>query len=73
MGKPRLLHGYVNADYARDLDQQRLMIGYLFTAAECTISWKVELQDIIVLSTIEEEYIAAVEASKEGFVVERIG
>jgi len=29
------------------------------------ISWKAELQDTIALSTIEAEYMAAVEASKE--------
>ena len=40
-------------------------MGYVFTVAECVISWKAELQDTIVLSMIEVEYMAAVEASKE--------
>ena len=33
--------------------------------AECIISWKTELQVTIALSTIEVEYMAAVEVSKE--------
>ena len=65
MGKPRLLQGYVDADYARDLDQRRSTMGYIFTVAECVISWKAKLKDTIALLTIEEEYMAAVEASKE--------
>jgi len=64
-GKPRLLQGYVDADYAGDLDQRIFMTGYVFTVAECIISWKVELQDTIALSTTEAEYMAAVETSKE--------
>jgi len=63
--KPRVLQSYVDANYAGDLEQQRSTKGYVFTVAECVISWKVELQDIIALSTTEVEYIATVEASKE--------
>ena len=42
-GKLRLLQGYVDADYAGDLDQQRFTMGYVFTVVECVISWKAEL------------------------------
>ena len=38
MGKPRLLYGYVDADYAGDFHQRRSMMGYVFTVAECIIS-----------------------------------
>ena len=41
------------------------MIGYMFTVAECVISWKAELQDTVALSITEVEYMATVEASKE--------
>ena len=50
MGKPKILQGYVNADYAEDLDQRRSTIDYIFMVAECVISWKAELQDIVALS-----------------------
>jgi len=52
-GKLRLLQDYIDADYAGDLDQRRSMTGYVFTVAECVISWKTELQDTIALLTIE--------------------
>ena len=59
----RLLQGYIDADYAGDLDQRRSMMGYVFTVVECVISWKAWL--IIALSTAEAEYMAVVEASKK--------
>ena len=40
-------------------------MSYVFTVTECTVSWKVELQDTVAFSTIEAEYMTAVEASKE--------
>ena len=63
--KPRLLQGYVHVDYAGDLDQRRSTTGYVFTVAECVISWKAELQNTIALSTTKAGYMAAVKASKE--------
>jgi len=47
-----------------DFDQRRSTTGYVFTLAECVISWKTELQDIVALLMTEVEYMAAVEASK---------
>ena len=68
-GKPKLLQGY-DEDYAGDLDQRRSTTGYVFTVAECIISWKAELQDTIALSTTEAEYMTTVEASKEALWLE---
>ena len=64
-GKPRVLKGYVDADYVRDLDQWRSTTGYVLTIIECVISWKVKLQDIVALLMTETEYMTAVEASKK--------
>ena len=76
-GKPKELQGYVDAYYAGDLDQRRFTTDYVFTVAECVISWKAELQDTVALSMTEAEYMAAVETSKEDLwlrgLVERIG
>jgi len=63
--KPRELQGYIDADYTWDLDQRRSMTGYVSMVAECVISWKAELQDMVALLTTEAEYMVAVEASKE--------
>ena len=57
--------GYVDADYAGDLDKRRSLTGYVFTLFGCTVSWKAQLQPVVVLSTIEAKYIAAMEGVKE--------
>ena len=63
-GKFRVLQSY-REDYAGELDQRKSTMGYVFTVAECIISWKAVLQDTVALSTTEAEYIFAVEVSKE--------
>jgi len=40
-------------------------MSYVFTVAECVISWKAELQNTVALSATKAEYIAPVEASKD--------
>ena len=56
---------YVDADYAGDLDKRRSTTGYVFTLAGGAISWMSKLQETVVLSTTEAEYIVASDASKE--------
>ena len=68
-GKPGVLQSYVDADYARDLDQRRFTTGYVFTVTECIISWKAELQDTIAPSMTEAEYMTAAKASKEALLL----
>ena len=57
--------GYVDADYAGDLDDRTSMTGYVFTVAGGPICWKSTLQSTVALSTTEAEYMAAVEAANE--------
>ncbi|KAH9680956.1 hypothetical protein KPL71_026757 [Citrus sinensis] len=59
------VEGYVDADYAGDLDKRRSLIGFLFMLNGCTINWKASLQSVVALSTTEAEYTAAAEAIKE--------
>ena len=60
-----LVEGYVDSDYAKDLDERRLITGYLFIVCGCIVSWKSILQNIVALSTTEAKYVAIVEAIKE--------
>ena len=60
-----LVEGYVDSDYAKDLDERRSITGYLFTGCGCVVSWKSTLQNIVALSTTKVEYVAAAEATKE--------
>ncbi|KAL5551202.1 hypothetical protein UlMin_001378 [Ulmus minor] len=64
-GSSAKLMGYVDADYAGDLDKQRSLTEYVFTLFGCTVSWKAQLQPVVALSTTEAEYIAATEGVKE--------
>ncbi|KAM2897932.1 hypothetical protein COP2_007520 [Malus domestica] len=53
--------GYVDSDFASDLDKRRSTIGYVFTMVNGPIC----LQPIVALSTTEAEYMAMAEAIKE--------
>ncbi len=57
--------GYVDSDYAGDLDKRRSTTSYVFTLAGGPISWKSTLQSTVALSTTEAEYMAVAEAVKE--------
>ena len=61
--------GYVDADYAGDLDDRRSMTDYVFTLGGGPICWKSTLQSTVALSTTEAEYMAAAEAAKEALWV----
>lgn len=59
------LVGYVDSDYAGDLDKRRSTTGYVFTMTGGPISWRSTLQSTVALSTTEAEYMAVTEAFKE--------
>ena len=44
------LVGYVDSNYAGDLDK-RSLTGYVFTIGRCAVSWKASLQATVALST----------------------
>ena len=56
---------FVYSYFVGDLDKRRSTSGYVFTLAGGAISWMSKLQDIVVLSTTEFEYIVASHACKE--------
>ena len=60
-----LVVGYVDSDYAGDLDKRRSTTGYLFTMAGGPVCWRSTLQSTVALSTTEAEYMAVTEVFKE--------
>ncbi|RVW67710.1 Retrovirus-related Pol polyprotein from transposon TNT 1-94 [Vitis vinifera] len=65
IGASLKLQGYVDADFAGDIDSRKSTTGFVFTLGGTTISWTSNLQKIVTLFTIEAEYVAATEAGKE--------
>uniref|UniRef100_A0A2N9FA25 Integrase catalytic domain-containing protein n=1 Tax=Fagus sylvatica TaxID=28930 RepID=A0A2N9FA25_FAGSY len=57
--------GYVDADYAGEVDDRRSTTGYVFTLSGGPICWKSTLQSIVAMSTTEAEYMAVAEVAKE--------
>uniref|UniRef100_A0A2N9HC61 Integrase catalytic domain-containing protein n=1 Tax=Fagus sylvatica TaxID=28930 RepID=A0A2N9HC61_FAGSY len=57
--------GYVDADYAGEVDDRRSTTGYVFTLSGGPICWKSTLQSIVAMSTTEAEYMAVAEAAKK--------
>ncbi|KAE8660346.1 ERAD-associated E3 ubiquitin-protein ligase HRD1A [Hibiscus syriacus] len=64
-GSNLLINGYVDSDYARDLDKSKSTTGYVFKVADGAVSWVSKLQSVVATSTTEVEHVAATQASKE--------
>ena len=60
-----LVVGYVDSDYAGDLDKRQSTTGYLFTMAGEPVCLHSTLQSTVALSTTEAEYMEVTEAFKE--------
>ena len=76
-GRPRLeimleIHGFVDADWARDIDRRRSTSGYLFSLFGGAVSWMSKRQSVVALLTTETEYMAATHASKEAVWLQRL-
>ena len=59
------LQGYVDADFAGDIDSRKSTTGFAFTLGGIAISWASNLQNIVTLSTVEGKYVAATKVGKE--------
>ena len=59
------MQGYVDADFASEVDLRRSTTSYVFTVGTTAVSWISQVQRIVALSTTEVEYVAVTEASKE--------
>ncbi|KAH9735646.1 Integrase catalytic domain-containing protein [Citrus sinensis] len=64
------VRGYVDSDFASDLDRKKSISGYLFMLDSYLISWKATLQHIVALSSTEVEFVAVTEAMKESMWLE---
>ena len=61
-----LIHiGYTDSDFQLNLDFRKSTLGCVFTLGGGAISWRSVKQSCIADSTMEAEYVAACEVSKE--------
>jgi glutathionylspermidine synthase len=50
--------GYNDSDWARDMDDKKSNIGFVFYMGDTSFTWSSNKQSIVTLSTCEAEYIA---------------
>jgi hypothetical protein len=62
---PLRLQGYSDADWGGDMDTRRSTTGYIVMINNGAIAWKSRRQPTVALSTMEAEYMALTEATKE--------
>jgi hypothetical protein len=69
-GRPGLdkmldIHGFLDVEWAGDLDRRRSTSGYVFNLFGGAISWMRKIQVVVALSTTKDDYMVAAPASKE--------
>jgi hypothetical protein len=58
-------HGYVDSDYAGEVDNRRSTTGYVFYLNGGPVSWNCRTQPTVALSSTEAEYMALSTAAQE--------
>jgi hypothetical protein len=76
-GKPRgdsevNVHGFVDVDWARDLDRRRSTNKYVFKMFSGAISWMSKKHVVISLLTTKVEYMAATHGIKQAVWLQRL-
>jgi len=66
------LQGYVDADWARDVDGRRSTTGFIFTVNSGPVAWASRRQSTVAASTAEAEYVAAAMATKEALWLRKL-
>jgi len=59
------LFGYVDSDYAGDVDGRKSMEGHMFFVGSGLVSWVSKRQETVALSTVEAEYMAFTRATQQ--------
>ena len=60
-----VLEGYSDANWISNVKDSKSQSGYVFTLRGATVSWKSLKQTVIVISTMESEFIARDKCEEE--------
>ena len=55
------LEGFIDANLADDIDSRKNTTSFMFTLSGTAISWGSNLKKVVVLSTVEAEYVPMTE------------
>ncbi|GKV32349.1 hypothetical protein SLEP1_g40963 [Rubroshorea leprosula] len=66
------LAGFIDSDYAGDLDDKKSTFGFVFMLGSAAISWSSKKQPIVTLSTTEVEYVVATSCACQAIWLRRI-
>jgi len=71
-GSESTVRGYVDSDYAGDLEKRKYTTSYVFIIIGGAVSWVSKLQTVVALSTTESEYMSAIQACKEAIWMKKL-
>jgi hypothetical protein len=71
-GNKKTFAGYSDADFAGDVDDKKFTGRYVFLLHGGAVSWKSKKQALPALSTVEAEYIAGAETTKDAIWLARL-
>jgi hypothetical protein len=64
-GKHQPLYGYSDSDWGNDVNDRRSITGWVFLLHNGAVSWQSRKQPTVALSSVEAEYMAATQATRE--------
>lgn len=64
-GEARQLYGYSDSDWGNDSNDRRSFTGWVFLLHDGAVSWQSCKQRTVALSSVEAEYMAATQATRE--------
>lgn len=64
-------YGYVDADYAGEIDGRRSTEGHIFFVGNGPVSWASKRQETVALSTVEAEYMAFTRATQQAIWISK--
>jgi hypothetical protein len=65
VGKRNTLSGWVDSDFASDIDTRKSVTGYLMVLIDCPVSWRASRQWGVTLRSSEAEFVAPSQAGQE--------